>query len=61
MAYRIKFTYRAEKKFVALPKNARIRIALALEKYTADPFQRHDVKKVKGCPSDKPRYRIRIG
>ena len=61
MAYQVKFTHRAEKTFAALPRVARIRIAIALEKYAADPFHRHDVKKVKGCPPDKPRYRIRIG
>ncbi len=61
MVYQVKFTHRAEKAFVALPRIARIRIAVALEKYAANPFHRQDVKKVKGCPSDKPRYRIRIG
>ena len=61
MIYQVKFTSRAEKTFTALPRMARIRIAIALEKYAADPFHRHDVKKVKGCPPDTPRYRIRIG
>ena len=61
MAYQVKFTYRAEKTFAALPRMARIRIAIALEKYAAYPFHRHDVKKVNGCPPDKPRYRIRTG
>lgn len=41
--------------------NARIRIGIALENYAADPFHHYDVKKVKGCPADKPGYRIRIG
>jgi mRNA interferase RelE/StbE len=35
--------------------------SIALENYAADPFHRHDVRKVKGCPPEKPRYRIRIG
>lgn len=61
MVYRVRFTNRAEKKFIALPQNARIRIAIALENYAADPFHHQDVKKVKGCPADKPRFRIRIG
>ena len=61
MAYQVIFTHRAEKAFAALPRTARIRIAIALEKYAANPFHRHDVKKVKGCPPEKPRYRIRIG
>ena len=61
MVYRVKFTHRAEKKFIALPQTARIRIAIALENYAADPFHHQDVKKVQGCPADKPRFRIRIG
>jgi len=61
MVYRVKFTHRAEKEFVALPRMTRIRIAIALENFAADPFHRQDIKKVKGCPPDKPRYRMRIG
>jgi len=61
MAYRVIFTSRAERAFTSLPQAARIRIAIALEKYADNPFHRHDVKKVKGCPAEKPRYRIRIG
>lgn len=38
-----------------------IRIAIALEKHASNPFHRHEVKNVKGCPPEKPRYRIRIG
>jgi len=61
MTYRIRFTHHAEKAFVALPQSIRIRIAIALEDYAQHPFHNHDVKKIKGCPKDKPRYRIRIG
>jgi len=61
MAYQVKFTHRAEKAFTALPQVTRIRIEIALENYAADPFHRQDIKKVKGCPPDKPRYRIMIG
>lgn len=61
MVYEVIFTHSAEKAFVALPQAARIRIEIALEKYAADPFARRDVRKVKGCPTDRPRYRIRIG
>jgi mRNA interferase RelE/StbE len=61
MAYRVRFTHTTEKAFAALPQPARIRIEVALENYAADPFHRHDVRKVKGCPQDKPWYRIRIG
>ena len=61
MAYRVKFTHRAENDFRLLPQNARIRIEIALGKYAAHPFHRQYMKKVKGCPPDKPRYRIRIG
>jgi len=61
MAYQVKFTHRAENTYAALPRMARIRIAVALEKYAANPFHRHDIRKVKGCPPETPRYRIRIG
>ena len=61
MAYRVKFTHSAEKAFAALPQTARIRIEIALENYAANPFHRQDVKKLRGCPPEKPRYRIRIG
>lgn len=61
MTYRVRFTRTAEKSFTALPQVARIRIAIALEKYAADPFHRRDGKKIRGCPPDTPRYRIRIG
>ena len=61
MVYRVRFTHRAEKKYAALPQSARIRIIRSLEQYASDPFHYHDVKKVKGCPADKPRFRIRIG
>jgi len=61
MVYQIQFTHHAEKAFASLPQGTRIRIAVALEKYAADPFRRHDVKKIKGCPPEKPRYRMRIG
>lgn len=61
MAYEVMFTHSAEKALAALPQAARIRIEIALEKYAADPFPRRDVRKVKGCPADRPRYRIRIG
>jgi mRNA-degrading endonuclease RelE of RelBE toxin-antitoxin system len=57
----MRFTRRAEKKFAALPQTTRIRIIQSREKYASDPFQYHHVKKVKGCPADKPRYRMRIG
>jgi len=61
MVYQIQFTHHAERAFTSLPQGIRIRIAVALEKYAADPFRRHDVKKIKGCPPEKPRYRMRIG
>jgi mRNA interferase RelE/StbE len=61
MAYRVRFTRSAEKAFAALPQPARIRIEIALENFAADPFHHHDVRKVKGCPPDKPRYRLRVG
>ena len=61
MAYRVRFTNHAEKAFTALPQSIRIRIAIALENYAQDLFHHHDVRKIKGCPKDKPRYRIRIG
>ena len=59
--YRVRFTHTAERKFIGLPRSARIRIGIALEQFAADPFHHQDVRKVKGCPADKPRYRIRIG
>lgn len=61
MVYRVVFTHHAEKEFAALPQTIRIRIEIAIENFAADPFRHHDVKKVKGCPADKPRYRMRIG
>lgn len=61
MVYRVVFTHHAEKEFAALSQPIRIRIEIALENFASDPFRHHDVKKVKGCPADKPRYRMRIG
>lgn len=61
MVYRILFTRQAENAFIALPRAARIRVAGALEKYADNPFLRHDVRKIRGCPADKPRYRLRVG
>ncbi len=61
MVYEVMFTHSAEKAFAGLPQAARIRIEIALERYAADPFHRRDIRKVKGCPADRPRYRIRIG
>jgi len=61
MVYHVRFTHSAEKRFVALPQSARVRIGIALERFAADPFHHQDVKKVQGCPSDTPRYRIRTG
>lgn len=61
MVYRVVFTHHAEKEFTALPQTIRIRIEIALENFAADPFRHHDGKKVKECPEDKPRYRMRIG
>jgi len=55
------FTQTAEKKFSALPAGARIRIGIALERFAADPFHHQDFRKIRGCPADTPRYRIRIG
>ena len=61
MVYRVVFTHHAEKEFAALPQPIRIRIEIAIVNFAADPFRHHDVKKVKGCPADKPRYRMRNG
>ncbi len=61
MVYGVLFTHHAERAFTALPQAARIRIEVALEQYSADPFRRHNVRKVRGCPADRPRYRMRIG
>lgn len=61
MKYQVQFTHRAEKSFIVLPVVVRIRIEIALENLARDPFHQHNVRKVKGCPPDKPRYRMRIG
>ena len=61
MEYRVLFTHQAEKSFIKLPVTTRIRIEIALENLASDPFHYHNVRKVKGCPPDKPRYRMRIG
>lgn len=61
MGYRIQFTHRAEKSFILLPKQIRIRIEKALNNFSKAPFHHQAVKNVRGCPPDKPRYRMRIG
>ena len=61
MRYRIQFTHKAEKSFVTLPQQIRLRIEKALYNFSKDPFHHQDVKKIRGCPPDKPRYRMRIG
>lgn len=61
MGYRVQFTHRAEKTFVTLPQHIRMRIEKALNNFSQVPFYHQDVKKVRGCPPDKPRYRMRIG
>ncbi|MCP1661438.1 MULTISPECIES: type II toxin-antitoxin system RelE/ParE family toxin [Methanocalculus] len=59
--YTVLFTPTAEKAYGALPRVMRIRLAIALEKYAADPYARHDVRKLRGYPPEKPRYRLRVG
>ena len=61
MVYRVRFPRTAGRSFSALPQEVRIRIGVALERYATDPFRRHDVRKVRGCPADTARYRMRIG
>ena len=61
MAYEVMFTRSAERSLAALPKAARLRIEAALILYAADPHRRRDVRKVRGCPADRPRYRLRVG
>lgn len=61
MEYRIQFTHRAEKSFIVLPEQIRIRIEKALYNFSKAPFHHQDVKKIRRCPQDKPRYRMRIG
>ena len=61
MGYRVQFTHQAEKSFIALPQQIRIRIEKALYTFSKVPFHHQDAKKVRGCPPDKPGYRMRIG
>nr|WP_321352810.1 type II toxin-antitoxin system RelE/ParE family toxin [uncultured Methanoregula sp.] len=52
---------RAEKDLAEIPREHRIHIERALEKFAEHPDQRHDVVKVRDSPKVAPRYRIRIG
>ncbi|NLX48334.1 MAG: type II toxin-antitoxin system RelE/ParE family toxin [Methanospirillum sp.] len=61
MAYEVMFTRSAERSLAALPRKARLRIEAALAGYAVDPQRRRDVRKVRGCPADRPRYRLRVG
>ena len=61
MAYEVMFTRSAERSLAALPKSVRLRIEAAIVGYAADPHRRRDVRKVRGCPAEKPRYRLRVG
>ena len=59
--YQIRLSRRAEKDLANIPREHRIHIELALEKFAAHPDQRHDVVKVRDSPTVAPRYRMRIG
>ncbi len=59
--YRVVLSRRAEKDLASIPRNFRIRIELALERFAASPDLRCDVVKVKDSPKNAPRYRLRIG
>ena len=59
--YQIRLSRRAEKDLINIPREHRIHIELALEKFATHPDQRHDVVKVRDSPKVAPRYRMRIG
>lgn len=59
--YWIALSRRAEKDLAEIPREHRIHIERALEKFAEHPDQRHDVVKVRDSPKVAPRYRIRIG
>ncbi|MEN6610400.1 MAG: hypothetical protein ABFC24_06120 [Methanoregulaceae archaeon] len=59
--YQIRLSRRAEKDLIGIPREHRIRIELALERFAEHPDLRHDVVKVRDSPKVVPRYRLRIG
>lgn len=59
--YQIFLTRRAKKDLLSFPQDHCLRIVAVLKRFAADPAQRHDVVKVRGCPKNLPRYRLRIG
>jgi len=59
--YQIKLSRRAEKDLVSIPRDIRIHIELALERFAKNPDMRHDVVKVRNSPKVMPRYRLRVG
>jgi mRNA interferase RelE/StbE len=59
--YQIKLSRRAEKDLVSIPREIRIHIELALERFAKNPDMRHDVVKVRNSPKVMPRYRLRVG
>lgn len=59
--YRLRFSRRAKKDLLSLPREHRIHIGQVLKKFAADPGKHYDVVKVKNSPKVAPRYRIRIG
>ncbi|MFZ0006203.1 MAG: type II toxin-antitoxin system RelE/ParE family toxin [Methanoregula sp.] len=59
--YQIKLSRRAEKDLRSIPRDFRIHIELALERFAENPDLRHDVVKVRDSPRIMPRYRLRVG
>jgi mRNA interferase RelE/StbE len=59
--YQIKLSRRAEKDLVSIPRDIRIPIELALERFAKNPDMRHDVVKVRDSPKVMPQYRLRVG
>jgi mRNA-degrading endonuclease RelE of RelBE toxin-antitoxin system len=60
IAYEILFSRRVKKKLLSFPKEHRVHIELALNRFAASPDQKHDVVKVKDSSRAALRYSIRI-
>jgi mRNA-degrading endonuclease RelE of RelBE toxin-antitoxin system len=62
MRYEIWIPHRVEKQIAAIPNELITRVLDDLEAFADGlDYRRYDVRKVRGSPSDMPRYRMRSG
>jgi mRNA interferase RelE/StbE len=61
VVYQIRLSARAVKDLGAIPREHRLHIEQALERFASHPEQKHDVVKVRDSPKTSPRYRLRVG